>query len=119
MERKGRPAFPGRKVGPAIGVGVGLAVVCFGIVALLPRPQGSFFEDPLRSILTGVGLLGVAFPLCMIGLMLKKRAAASPYFEEHFIATVLNVFGFLCLGVGLLCIGLGAFALLKRLLGPG
>ncbi|UCG47560.1 MAG: hypothetical protein JSU94_19005 [Phycisphaerales bacterium] len=111
--------FSGRKVVLATGVGVVVAVVCFGVVAFLPRPQGSFFEDPLRSILTGFGLLGVASPLCTIGLMLKKRAARSPYFEENFIATVLNVFGFLCLGVGLLCIGLGIFALLKRLLGPG
>ncbi|UCC96711.1 MAG: hypothetical protein JSW66_12805 [Phycisphaerales bacterium] len=103
----------------AIAVAVGIAVVCFTVVALLPRPQGRFFDAPLRSFLTGLGLLAVATPPLIAGLLLKRRAETSPYFEEGFIRAVFNIFGFVCLVLGLICVGLSVWALLKRLLGPG
>jgi len=94
----------------AVAISLLLAVVCFVIVALLPVPEGGHrFKDPLRSLVTGLGVLGVATPLCIAGHALKKRSAASPYFEGTFIATVLGVFGFLGLAVGLACIILGGY----------
>jgi hypothetical protein len=86
-------------------------------VAILPRPKGPFFDAPLRSFLTGLGVLAVACPPLIVGRLLKKRAEASPYFEEGFIRAVFNIFGFVCFVVGLTCIGLSVWALLRRLLG--
>ena len=48
----------------------------------------------------------------------KKRFASSPYYEGTFIATVLSVFGFVCLAAGLACIILGAYDLIMRFAGP-
>ena len=101
----------------AVGTSLLLAVVCFVIVTLLPLPEGGHrFKDPLRSLLTGLGVLGVATPLCIAGHALKKRSAASPYFEGTFIATVLWVFGFIGLAVGLACIILGGYDWITALL---
>ena len=101
----------------ATGVALGLSILCFVVVTLLPQPKGPFFKDPLRGLLTGLCVLGVAFPLCASGFTLKRRYASSPYFEGAFIASFLNLFGFLCLGVGLACISLGLYALALRFLG--
>ena len=101
-----------------VGVAVVIAVTCFVVVAILPRPEGPFFKAPLRSFLTGLGLLGIACPPYVVGLVLKKRAAASPYFELAFIRTGFNIFAFVCFVVGLTCIGLSAYALIARALGP-
>jgi len=109
--------FSRKRVLFAIGMALGIAVVCFTVVAILPSPRGPFFKAPLRSALIGLGLLGIACPFCVAGLLLKKRSAMSPYFEEGFIATVVSLFGFVCLGLGLLCIALSIYALVKRLLG--
>ncbi|UCG59859.1 MAG: hypothetical protein JSU70_10125 [Phycisphaerales bacterium] len=103
----------------AVVVALGVGVVCFVVVALLPRPEGPFFKAPLRSVLTGLGVVGIACPFCIAGSIVKKRWAASPYFEGAFIATALNIFGYLLLGVGLLCVGAGIYALVARLLGSG
>jgi len=101
------------------GIAIGIAVICFTLVALLPPPDGPLLKDPLRSLLTGLGLLGVACPLFIVGFRLERRAATSPYYEEAFIATVFNIFGFLCLILGLICIGLSIYALVKSVLGSG
>jgi len=101
----------------AVGTALAVAVASFATLSLLPSPKGRLFEDPLRSLLTGLCVLGVATPLCISGSRLKKRFACSPYFEGAFIAAVLSVFGFLCAGVGLVCIGLGLYDLAKRFLG--
>jgi len=87
------------------------AIVCFAVVALLPASEKPFFDSPLRSALTGVGLLGVAVPLCIGGYLLKRHSAGSPYFEEGFMAGVLNVFGFITLAVAVVCLALAAYAL--------
>jgi len=101
----------------AIGIALVIAAISFTILAVLPASEQPFFKAPLRSVLTGLGLLGVACPLCIGGLIIKKRSAKSPYFEEAFIATVINVFGFVLLGLGLVCIGVSIYALVRRLLG--
>jgi hypothetical protein len=100
-----------------MGAAVVLAGVCFVVMAFLPPAPRSLFEDPLRSFLTGVGVIGVAYPLCAVGLAMRRRWASSPYFEGTFIATVMNLFGFVTAGVGLVCIGFGVCSLVVRLLG--
>lgn len=111
--------FPKKKVLIVIGIAIGIAVVCFALVVILPRPEEPLFKNPLRSLLTGLGLLGVACPLCIIGSILGKRATTSPYFEEAFITTVFNVFGFICLILGLICIGLSIYTSLRLVFGSG
>ncbi len=105
-----------RKVLLAIGIAAVVAVASFTVVAILPCPQGPFFDAPLRSFLTGLGVLAVACPPLIVGRLLKKRAETSPYFEEGFIRAVFNIIGFVCFVVGLTCVGLSVWALLKRLL---
>ena len=112
---KAPAAFGKKKVFLAIGLAIGVAVVSFTVVALLPPPKGPFFEAPLRSFLTGLGVLAVACPPLIIGRLLKKRAEASPYFEEGFIRAGFNIAGFVCFVVGATCVGLSVWALLKRL----
>jgi hypothetical protein len=94
-----------------------IAVMCFAVIAMLPASDRPFFDSPLRSALTGVGLLGVAAPLCIGGYLLKRHSAGSPYFEEGFMAGVLNVFGFIVLAVAVACLALAAYALIVRSLG--
>ena len=102
-----------------IGISVVIAAICFIVVAFLPRPEGSFLKAPLRGFLTGIGLLGIACPPYVVGFVLKKRAAASPYFELGFIRTGFNIFALVCCIVGLTCIGLSAYALIERILSGG
>jgi len=96
---------------------LGAAMVCFAVVALLPAPKGPLFLDPLRSFLTGFGVLGVAYPLCTVGSALSRRYSSSPYFEGAFIAGVIHLFGFLCGAVGLVCLGFGVYSLIVRFSG--
>jgi len=117
IHEKSRQRFSKKMVLLAIGIALGIAVICFAVVAILPPSGQPFFNSPLRSVLTGIGLLGIACPLYIVGFIIKKRSAKSPYFEEAFIATVINLFGFVCLGLGLLCIGLSMYASFKWLLG--
>jgi len=117
IQRKSWQGFFRKRVLFAIGIALGIVVVCFVVVAILPPSEQPFFNSPLRSVLTGLGLLGVACPLYIVGFIIKKRSAKSPYFEEAFIAAVINLFGFVCFGLGLLCIGLCIYALVKWLLG--
>ena len=99
-----------------MGVALGVAVVCFAVVMLLPPPKGPLFKDALRSFLTGVGVAGVAYPLCALGSALNRKFALSPYFEGAFIAGVLNLAGYICAAVALVCIGFGAYDLVLWLL---
>ncbi len=100
----------------AMGAAVLAAVILFAVVALLPPPKGPLFKDPLRSFLTGVGVAGVAFPLCALGSALNRRFALSPYFEGAFIAGVLNLAGYICSAVALVCISFGIYDLVIWLL---
>ena len=111
-----RQPFLRKGIAIAMGVAVGVAVICFAVVALLPPPKGPLFLDPLRSFLTGVGVAGVAFPLCALGSALKRKFELSPYFEGTFIAGVLNLAGYICASVALVCIGFGVYDLVLLLL---
>ncbi len=93
----------------AMGVAAGVALACLAVVAYLPPPKGALFLDPLRSFLTGVGVAGVAFPLCALGSALNRKFALSPYFEGAFIAGVLNLAGYICAIVALVCVGFGVY----------
>lgn len=99
-----------------IGASLIVALSCFIALAVMPEPEGSRLKDPVRSFLTGLGVLGVAAPLCLAGWTLKRKFASSPYYEGGFIATVLSLFGFVCLAAGLACILLGGYDLAMRLM---
>jgi len=116
LRERPTPSLGKKTVLLAIGIAIGIAVASFTVVAILPPPKGPFFDAPLRSFLTGLGVLAVACPPLIIGRLLKKRAETSPYFEEGFIRAVFNIFGFVIFVAGLTCIGLSVWALLKRLL---
>ena len=106
-----RPPFLRTGTLIAMGAAVVAAVICLVVVALLPPTKGPLFEDPLRSFLTGAGVAGVAFPLCALGSALNRRFALSPYFEGAFIAGVLNLAGYICAMVALVCLGFGVYDL--------
>lgn len=118
-QAKTRKPFSKRTILIAIGFSLLVAIVSFIVLAVLPPPKGPFFEAPLRSFLTGLGLFGVACPPLIVGALMKKRAQASPYFEEGFIRAGFNLFGLVCLVLGLTCTGLSLYAIFKRLLGSG
>ena len=111
------PPFLRKGILILIGVALGAAVICFGVVAVLPPPKEALFKDPLRSFLTGVGVAGVAYPLCALGSALSRKFALSPYFEGAFIAGVLNLAGYICAIVALVCAGFGVYDLVLWLLG--
>ncbi len=102
----------------ALGLPPVVTIACFVVVTLLPAAKGPHLKDPLRSILTGMGVLGIAAPFCVGGYMMKRRAASSPYFEGTFIATVIMLFGLVCLAAGLACIILGIYDLVMAFLTP-
>jgi hypothetical protein len=114
VHQKRRPST--KAIVAVVAAAIVTAIVCFVVVAVLPASDKPFFDSPLRSALTGVGLLGVAGPLCIGGFLLKRHSAGSPYFEEAFMAGVLNVFGFITLTVAVVCLALAAYALLVRFL---
>jgi len=97
-----------------IAAAIVLAVTCFTVVMRLPESDRPFFDSPLRSVLAGIGLLGVAYPLLVAGSRLRQHAAGSPYFEEGFIAGVLSLFGYIVLIVAFVCLALAAYALIER-----
>ena len=88
-----------------------VCIACFVVLALLPAAQQPHLKDPLRSILTGLGVLAIAVPPCLGGHILRRRAISSPYFEGTFIATAILLFGLICLAAGLACIILGIYDL--------
>jgi hypothetical protein len=96
------------------GLAVGVAIICFVVNGIWIGPEGPFFDAPLRSFLTGLGLLSLACPLFSVGFIFQKKAAASPYFEDAFIRTGFYIVGFVCFFVGLICIGLSIYALIMR-----
>jgi len=118
-QEKARSGFSRNKILLINGLAVGVAIICFVVVGVWIGPEGPFFDAPLRSLLTGLGLLGLACPPFTAGFMLQKKAAASPYFEEAFIRTGFHIIGFVCFFVGLICIGLSIYALIMRMLGKG
>ncbi len=96
-----------------------VAIVCFAVIAIWLPLKGPFFDAPLRSLLTGLGLLGIACPPFTLGFIFQKKAATSPYFEEGFIRTGFYIVGFVCFILGLICIGLSGYALIMRFFSKG
>ena len=91
----------------------------FLVIAIWLPLKGPFFDVPLRSLLTGLALLGLACPLFTAGFYYQRKAEMSPYFEEGFIRTGFYIFGFVCSIIGILCIGLSVYALIMRAIGEG
>jgi len=118
-QEKAPSGFSRKKILLINGLAVGVAIICFVVVAVWLESKRPFFDAPLRSLLIGLGLLGLACPPFTAGFMLQKKAAASPYFEEAFIRTAFYVVGFVCFFVGLICIGLSIYALIMRAIGEG
>ena len=118
-QEKVRGGFSRNKILLINGLAVLIAIICFVVIAVWLESKRPFFDAPLRSLLTGLGLLGLAIPPFTAGFMLQKKAAASPYFEEAFIRTGFHIIGFVCFFVGLICIGLSTYALIMRAIGEG
>jgi hypothetical protein len=97
------------------GLVVVVAATCFIVIGIWIPKTGPFFDAPLRSFLTGLGLLGLACPPFTLGFIFQKKAALSPYYEEAFIRTGFYIVGFVCLIIGLICIGLSVYALIMRM----
>jgi putative effector of murein hydrolase len=106
--------FLRKRVLIAMGVSLGITLVCFVVPAFLPAPQESLLKDPIHSFLIGAGVAGIAYPLWATGQAIKRRWESSPYFEGAFIAAVLNLFALVCFGVALACIGFGVYDLIVR-----
>lgn len=94
-----------------MALAVCVALGCFIAVAVLPTPEVALFKDPLRSFITGVGVLAVAYPLAVLGRAINRKSAGSPYFEGAFIAGAINLAALVCGGVGLACVGFGVYDL--------
>jgi len=118
-QKKTRGRFSKKKILLINGLAVIVAIICFVVIAIWLPLKGPFFDAPLRSLLTGLGLLGLACPPFTAGFLLQKKAAASPYFEEAFIRTGFHIIGFVCFILGLICVGLSIYALIMRMLGRG
>ena len=118
-QEKARRGFSKKKILLINGLAVVIAAICFVVIAIWLPLEGPFFDVPLRSLLMGLGMLGLACPLFTAGFIFQKKAAASPYFEEGFIRTAFYIVGFVCFFVGLICIGLSIYALIMRAIGEG
>ena len=116
-QEKARDGFSKKKILLINGLAVGVAIICFVVIAIWLPLKGPFFDAPLRSLLTGLGLLGLACPPFTAGFIFQKKAAVSPYFEEGFIRTGFYIVGFVCFFTGLICIGLSIYALIMRFYG--
>jgi hypothetical protein len=95
-----------------MGVAAVVAVVCFIATAVLPAPEGPLFKDPLRSFITGLGVLAVAYPLAAVARAIQRKSEGSPYFEGAFIAGAINLAALVCAGAGLACVGFGLYDLI-------
>jgi ABC-type dipeptide/oligopeptide/nickel transport system permease component len=119
IQEKAQRGFSKKMILLTNGLAVLAAIVCFAVIAIWLPLKGPFFDAPLRSLLTGLGLLGLACPPFTLGFIFQKKAATSPYFEEGFIRTGFYIVGFVCFILGLICIGLSGYALIMRFFGKG
>ena len=114
-QEKARRGLSKTKILLINSLAVVVAIICFVVIAIWLPLKGPFFDAPLRSFLTGLGLLGLACPPFTLGFIFQKKSAASPYFEEGFIRTGFYIVGFVCLIIGLICIGLSVYAMIMRM----
>ncbi len=113
-----REPFIRRSILIVMGAAAVVALGCFIAVALLPAPEGPVFKDPLRSFITGVGVLAIAYPLAVVGRAIQRKSASSPYFEGAFIAGAINLAAFVCAAAGLACVGFGVYDFIVWLVKP-
>ncbi len=118
-QEKAWSGFSKKKILVINGLAVVIATICFVVIAIWLPLKGPFFDAPLRSLLTGLGLLSLACPPFTAGFIYQRKAAVSPYFEEAFIRTGFYIVGFVCSILGLICIGLSIYALIMRAIGWG
>jgi ABC-type dipeptide/oligopeptide/nickel transport system permease component len=118
-QEKARSGFSKTMILLINGLAVVIAIICFVVIAIWLPLKGPFFDVPLRSFLMGLALLGLACPPFTLGFIFQKKAALSPYYEEAFIRTGFYIVGFVCLIIGLICIGLSIYALIMRFFGKG
>ncbi len=116
-QEKARGGFSKKKILLINGLAVGAAIICFVVIAIFLPLEGPFFDAPLRSLLTGLGLLALACPPFTMGFIFQKKAAASPYYEDAIKRTAFYIAGFVCFILGLICIGLGIYAFIMRMFG--
>jgi hypothetical protein len=119
IQEKARRGFSTKKILLINGLAICVAAIFFLVIAVWIPLEGPFFDVPLRSLLTGLALLSLACPPFTAGFIFQKKAEASPYYEEAFIRTGFYVIGFVCLIIGLICIGLSVYALIMRFFGEG
>lgn len=119
IQEKIRSGSSKKKILLINGMAVVIATICFVVIAIWIPLEGPFFDVPLRSLLTGLALLGLACPPFTAGFIFQKKAAASPYYEEAFIRTGFYIVGFVCSIIGIICIGLSFYALIMRVVGKG
>lgn len=115
IQEKARRGFSTKKILLINGLAVLTATICFIVIAVWLPLKGPFFDVPLRSLLTGIALLSLSCPLFTVGFIYQRKAATSPYFEEAFIRTGFYIVGFVCFIIGLICVGLSAYALIMRM----
>jgi len=118
-QEKTRTAFSTKKILLINGLSVVISAICFVVIAIWLPLKGPFFDVPLRSLLMGIALMGLACPPFTAGFIYQKKAATSPYFEEGFIRTGFYIVGFVCSIIGIICIGLSVYALIMRFFGEG
>lgn len=96
----------------AMGIAACIATACFVVAAVLPTPEGPLFKDPIRSFITGLGVLAIAYPPAVVGRAIQRRSASSPYFEGAFIGGAINLASLVCGAVGATCVGFGVYDLI-------
>ncbi len=107
-----RESFISKSALITMGAAGCVATACFVVAAVLPTPEGPLFKDPLRSFITGLGVLAIAYPLAVLARGVGRRSASSPYFEGAFIAGAINLAALVCAGAGLACVGFGVYDLI-------
>jgi hypothetical protein len=117
IQEKTWSGFSKRKILLINGLAVVIAAICFVVIAIWLPLEGPFFDVPLRSLLTGLALLGLACPPFTAGFIFQKKATASPYYEEAFIRTGFYIVGFVCSIIGIICLGLSIYAFVMRVVG--
>ncbi len=108
----------GRRLYILVAASLVLSGVSLMILAILPAPGVPYFKDPLRGLLAAGALIGVGYPLCVAGGLIRKNNQSSPYFEGLFIANFLSLFGYICITLAVLCSALGLYTLGLRLISP-
>ena len=93
---------------------IGATVACLSILTGVAPSQGSLLEDPPRSLLAGLSLVGLACPLYVAAYLLRGLSPAWRRSEGRLAALVLSVAS-LCLTFGLIGIVLGAYPLVRLL----